>query len=151
MWIRGDKNKGFIVGFTVKHQCRNVSDGVKDSTWGKQLWSSRMRRIPWGLAVMRSRHALLSEKGSSLQTICSRMYSSYRKIYHSGLQLLRHWTVKVFVKKNLQTKNFHLLFILMCSPISCFALITSFLLLPCKVLPVILHVSKYELSCVSVV
>lgn len=61
-------------------------------TCGKQLWSSKILNIPWGLAAMRSMQGWLSLKGMSCQGICSLLYSSCVKItwpknFHSPVSL----------------------------------------------------------------
>lgn len=61
-------------------------------TCGKQLWSSKILSIPWGLAAMRSMQGWLSLKGMSCQGICSLLYSSYMEItwpqnFHSPVSL----------------------------------------------------------------
>lgn len=45
-------------------------------TWLRDVWSSRMHRMPWGLAVRKSRHDSLCTLEMGIQASCSCLYSS---------------------------------------------------------------------------
>lgn len=51
-------------------------------TWGRQVWSSSMRRMPCGLEEMSSRQEWRFFSGTGYHWICSALYSSYRTHTH---------------------------------------------------------------------